>query len=72
MSLVSIVIPTYNRIDLLEIAVKSILSQTYKDYEILIIDNGTLNENTFDPIICMDKRIKYIKIPEHGARCEDG
>ena len=38
-SLVSIVIPSYNRANVLPRAVKSVLAQTYLDFEIIIIDD---------------------------------
>ena len=41
----SIIIPTYNRCDLLRKAVNSVLTQTYKNFEIIIIDNYS-NDNT--------------------------
>ena len=39
--LVSIVIPTYNYANYLSRALQSILDQTYKNWEILIIDNNS-------------------------------
>ena len=41
----SVVIPTYNRCDLLKKAVNSVLTQTYKNFEIIIIDNHS-EDNT--------------------------
>jgi len=38
---VSICIPTYNRKDYLKETLDSILAQTYKDYEIVIVDDGS-------------------------------
>lgn len=40
-SLVSIIIPTYNRTELLKLAVDSVLNQTFKEWELIIIDSGT-------------------------------
>ena len=37
----SIVIPTYNRAHLLEATLNSILNQTFTDFEVLIIDDGS-------------------------------
>ncbi len=38
---VSICIPTYNRKDYLKNALESVLAQTYKDYEVVIVDDGS-------------------------------
>lgn len=40
----SIVIPTYNRADKLEIPIKSILNQQFKNWELIIIDDGSTDE----------------------------
>ncbi len=59
--LISVVIPTYNRPDFLKKAIKTVLNQTYRNLEILIIDdastvNNQKNINNFD-----DNRIIYFK-----------
>lgn len=38
---VSVVIPTYNRKEWLSETIRSVLAQTYKDYEILVVDHGS-------------------------------
>lgn len=38
---ISVVIPTYNRQDLLNQALESILNQTYQDFEAIIVDDGS-------------------------------
>ena len=40
-ALISIVIPTYNRTKFLEEAIHSVFSQTYKNFEILLINDGS-------------------------------
>jgi glycosyltransferase involved in cell wall biosynthesis len=58
--LVSILTPTYNRSDLLPIAIKSVLEQTYKNIEMLVIDDGS-TDNTKEVIneLLQDKRVHY-------------
>ncbi len=47
--LVSIIIPTYNRAHLIEETLVSIISQTYQDWECIIVDDGS-TDNTQDVV----------------------
>ena len=65
--LVSIVIPTYNHAKFISKALKSVIDQTYKYWEAIIIDNESIDEtykiiNEFN-----DPRIKYFKISNNGV-----
>ncbi len=40
MATISVIIPTYNRIEPLKRAVKSVAGQTYKDFEIVVVDDN--------------------------------
>lgn len=42
---ISVIIPTFNRSNLLERAIRSVLSQTYRNFEILVIDDAS-KDNT--------------------------
>lgn len=42
----SVIIPTYNRLQLAERAIESVLQQQYQDFEILLIDDGSLEDYT--------------------------
>ena len=58
--LVSIIIPTYNRSDFLVHAVNSVLSQTFEDFELLIIDDGSIDDTQTKIKEFNDIRIRYI------------
>jgi len=61
MQTVSIVIPTLNRAHLVTRAIKSVLTQTYQDFEIIVVDDGSQDETEKVVQQCGGKRIKYIK-----------
>lgn len=64
--LVSVIIPTYNRTDYLNLTIQSILSQTYQNIEIIVIDDGTPNSN--NEVLCKKlDNVKYIKIENSGG-----
>ena len=62
---VSVIIPTYNRAYCIERAVNSALSQTYHDYEIIVIDDGS-TDTTRDILKKYDHRITHIYQPNRG------
>jgi glycosyltransferase involved in cell wall biosynthesis len=62
--IVSVVIPTYNRANVIQRAVDSVLVQTYKNIEIIIIDDGS-TDNTKD--LVKDLNVKYIKTDNMGV-----
>ena len=64
---VSIVMPTYNRADLLPGTLESILSQSYDDFELLIVDDGS-HDNTEEIIREIQKedhRVRYLRLDEN-------
>ena len=59
-SKVSIVLPTYNSDDVLENAIKSVIEQTYKNWELIIIENGKKGQAKQIAQSFNDKRIIYM------------
>jgi glycosyltransferase involved in cell wall biosynthesis len=60
---VSILIPTYNRPELLELALNSAINQTYRHLEIIVCDDSTNDEaeRMIKPYLEADSRIRYVK-----------
>jgi glycosyltransferase involved in cell wall biosynthesis len=64
---VSVVIPTYNGAKFLREAVESVLAQTYRDIDIIIVDDGS-TDNTAELVAGMkDPRIRYIFHENRGV-----
>jgi glycosyltransferase involved in cell wall biosynthesis len=58
---VSIILPTYNRCQFLPQAIESVLRQTFKNFELIIINDGS-SDNTENVVKNIsDPRIKYFK-----------
>lgn len=65
MANVSVIIPTYNRAQLLNNSVNSVLSQTHCDFELLIIDDCS-TDNTSEVLEGIkDERVRVIKNPSN-------
>ncbi|MBN2639442.1 MAG: glycosyltransferase family 2 protein [Bacteroidales bacterium] len=61
--LVSIVLPTYNRAELIERALESVLIQTFQDFELIVVDDGS-RDNTcsiLQKYIRDHNNIRYVK-----------
>jgi hypothetical protein len=64
---VSIILPTYNRAHLVADAIESVLNQSFTDFELLVIDDGS-TDNTEQVVGSIsDHRLKYIKQRNRGA-----
>lgn len=62
-SLVSIILATYNRGHLIEEVLDSIASQSYSNWECIIVDDGSVDntKQVLQPILQSDTRFKYFK-----------
>lgn len=63
--LVSVIIPTYNRADRVGDAIKSALNQTYKNVQIVVVDDGSA-DGTSDYIISHFPQVDFIQQQHAG------
>ena len=65
--MISVVLPSYNRAHILPRAIESILGKTYKDIELIIVDDGS-SDNTAEVVgRFSDSRIVYVRQENAGA-----
>ncbi len=60
-NLVSIILPTYNGEKYIKRAIESVLSQTFSNWELLVIDDGSIDNTKSIVRVYNDKRIIYLK-----------
>ena len=65
-SLVSIIIPTYNHAKYLYKALKSVVGQSYKNWEAIVVDNYSDDNTELIVKSFNDSRIKFLKIHNNG------
>jgi glycosyltransferase involved in cell wall biosynthesis len=68
--LVSVAVSTWNRADLVGRAVRSVLAQTFGDFELLVVDDGSTDATP--DVICRieDSRLRYIRHDQNrGISC---
>jgi len=56
---VSVIIPTYNRADLLKEAIDSVLEQTWREFEVIVVDDGS-TDATGDAVRPYGGRVRYV------------
>ena len=64
--MVSVIIPSYNREKTIERAVMSVLNQTYKDLELIVVDDCS-KDNTVEVLKSIkDDRLKIIRLEKNS------
>ncbi len=63
---VSVIMPTFNRAAYLQEAIESVLEQTYIDYELIIIDDGSV-DNTKEVCAKYGEKVRYLYQENKGS-----
>lgn len=64
--MISILTPTYNHEKFISVCIESVLAQTYKHWEMIIIDDGSTDRTGDVVALYKDDRIKYIRQESKG------
>lgn len=69
MPAVTIVLPVFNRVQVVARAVDSVLDQTFEDFELVVVDDGS-SDGTPDLVAgFLDSRIRLISMPQNRGAC---
>jgi glycosyltransferase involved in cell wall biosynthesis len=61
----SVIIPTYNRLELLKQALASVWTQTFSDYEVIVVDDGSTDE-TWEWLATQESKIRRFRQKNAG------
>lgn len=64
---VTVILPTYNRERLLPRSIRSVLCQTFQDFELLVVDDGSM-DNTREVVAGIaDPRLRYLRLEKNSG-----
>lgn len=64
-TVVSVIIPCYNTAHFLNQAIESALNQTYKNVEVIVVDDGS-DDNTKEVCATFQNKVKYVRVERVG------
>ena len=66
--LVSVIIPVYNAQDYVALCIESVLNQTYQNFEVICVDDGSADKSIeiIKRLVYRDSRFHFIQIENHG------
>ena len=66
--LVSIIVPTYSRPQMLLLALQSIVNQTYSNWEVIVVNDGGDDVENVLSTVFAGERIVYVRLPKNHER----
>ena len=67
MPLVSVIVPAYNRLEWLPVAIRSIQEQTFGDWEVLLVDDGSTDGTERWARRLSEPRLRYVRRDHEGS-----
>ncbi|AFK22085.1 glycosyltransferase [Pyrococcus sp. ST04] len=64
---VSVIIPTHNRAHMLVRAIRSVLNQTFEDFELIVVDDASIDDTPKVVEKIKDSRIRYIRLERNSG-----
>ena len=64
---VSVIIPVFNREALIGRAIRSVLAQTFSDFELIIVDDASTDRTELEVKAFTDSRIRYVRRTVNGG-----
>lgn len=65
--LVSVIMPTWNRAEIIADAIRSVVEQSYLSWELLVCDDGSEDNTEAVVTSFLDERIRYVPLPKRGG-----
>ena len=67
--MISVILPVYNRAKTIGAAIDSVLGQSFKDIELIVVDDCSTDDTSKIVKAYDDKRIKYVKLKKNSGAC---
>ena len=72
MALISVILPTYNRLSLLKRAIGSVLAQSHPNWELIVVDDGSEDGTaqwlkTDSELLALGNRLRVIRVDNGGV-----
>ena len=64
---ISVCVPTYNRAHLVATTIESVLGQTFTDFELVVVDDGSTDGTSEVVELFKDSRIRYVRTDENAG-----